>query len=212
MKTLLKVTVLTILLILSACEKNELSDSSSSIKDGKTINGKIVNFTTGEFNSLQVYYDGDDKVIAEGSVSSNGEFSIPLPAPSNLVNITDFLYPGFDGEISDKGAFVSSDDFSFWIEAYKGNDYVGYVFKGNSDIFEDWSDPPFSVSLFIYSDRKTTVKSQYISDKNLINYDFTLYKGWNELVWKVISYNSRTALISDVITDDMKWKYSNEEN
>lgn len=217
MKTLLKVTLLSFLLILSACDKtneeNELSSSLTSIKDGKTIIGKIENFAETGISSLKLYDEEDEQLFAEGNISSNGDFSLSLQTPTNLVNIQDYLPSDFEGEISDKTAFVTNDDFIGEITAFNGADEIGYVFKGNSNVFDDFGTPPLSVSLFIYSDRKTIVKGQDRSSEYSYYYDFTLYKGWNELVWKVLESTStkHTVSISDAITLDMKWRFSKYE-
>lgn len=218
MKTLLKVTLLSYLLILSACDKtneeNELPSSLSSIKDGKTLIGKIENFAETGISSLKFYGDeiesGDHQLIAEGNISSNGEFSLSLKSPSNLVNIQDYLPSDFEGEISDKTALVSNDDFLGEITAFNVANKIGSVFKGNSNEFDDWGTPPFSVSLFIYCDRKTIVKGQDRSSEYSYYFDFTLNKGWNEIVWKVLENTStkHSVSVSDAITSDMKWKFS----
>jgi|GEM_PF-2672069 len=228
MKTLSKLLLFSFFFFLVACDKtgdeNELPNSLSSIKDGKTLSGKITNFSGTEITKLKLIGEGEwdeesgdtkDELLAECNVTSNGEFSLTLKTPSNsnLKNIQDLMGGNFEGDISDKGAFVSNYDFLGAIAAYKGDEEIGYVFRGNSDMFEDWAQPPFSVSLLIYSDRKITIKGQDRSTENGHShncyYDFTLYKGWNEVVWKVLEYTSSksSVSISNVNTDDMQWKF-----
>lgn len=212
--------------VISSCEKDINEDNTisslSSIKDGKILSGKITNYSGTGIDKLKLYsedwntdtQESEITMIAEGNVSTNGQFSLTLQTPSNTTNIQDFLGGDFEGEISDKTAFVFNDDFLGAITAYKGNEEIGYVFRGNTDVFEDWEEPPFSVSLFIYSDRKTIVKGQDKSSNSSYYYDFTLYKGWNEIVWKVLEYTNTKSSVSvtNAITDDMLWKFSSEDN
>lgn len=202
--------------------EEDIINTLSSIKDGKILSGKIANYQSVDIDKLEIYtvnYEDDTwepiiTVIAEGDISDNGQFSLTLQTPSDLINIQDYLGDDFEGEISDKMAFIFNDDFLGAISAFKGNEEIGYVFKGNGSIFEDWAEPPFSVSLFIYSDRKTTVKGQDRGSYYSYYYDFTLNKGWNEIVWKILEYSdSKSSVkVSNEITEDMVWKFTDEEN
>lgn len=227
MKTKLVIIIIVFIstFVISSCEKNINEDNTisslSSIKDGKILSGKITNYSGTGIDKLKLYsedsyenngvWESEITVIAEGSVSPDGQFSLTLSTPSKLINIQDFLGGDFVGEISDKTAFVFNDDFLGAITAYKGNEEIGYVFRGNTDVFDDWGEPPYTISLFIYSDRKTIIKGQDKSSD--YSYDFTLYKGWNEVVRKLLKSSSNsTVIVSNIITDDMLWKFSSEDN
>ncbi|MDD4489832.1 MAG: hypothetical protein PHD30_04950 [Paludibacter sp.] len=58
------------------------------------------------------------------------------------------------------------------------------------------------MSGFIYSDRKTSVKGTDTEYRGI--YDFTLQKGWNELVKKKIDNPDYNGSVSNMVTSDMK--------
>ncbi len=61
------------------------------------------------------------------------------------------------------------------------------------------------MSGFIYSDRKTSVKGTDTKYGGI--YDFTLQKGWNELVKKRIENQDYNGSVSNTVTSDLQWRF-----
>ncbi len=136
MRNLLKINILSFALILCACEELKLptgNDDLSSIENGRTLSGKIVNIEDGEIDSVAIicYYDngwGDPYVLSISAVSPSGEFELSLPIPSDLEKIGDMFSNGFSGTISDELAHIFQEVGSE-VSALKNGIEIGSILK-----------------------------------------------------------------------------------
>ncbi len=211
MKNLVKIKLLSLALILCACEEQQLSTDNnlSSIENGRTLSGTIVNIDRGTIDSVAIICDLNDwavgsYVLSRSAVSSSGKFTLSLPIPSGLEKIGKIFSSGFSGTISDELAFVFQKVGSE-IAAFKNGVEVGSIVKCNFLHSDNRNNLNAAKSGFIYSDRKTSVKGT--DTKYGVTYDFTLQKGWNELVMKKTANPDYNQSVSNTVTSDLQWRY-----
>lgn len=236
MKKLLK-TVLFVAAVSSMCVSCGGDEDESESKYAKSsltnpvISGNIELFTAGSADTMAAIMIQDSSAtnlsnIGQGVISSSGSFSFTLatPADSNLTIIN----PGesYQGTISDPTALVSS--FPLEFVGYKGVDLTGIFLKSNFSNEEGSVKEGAAYSIFVYSNKVVTISgkstdSETDSEAQMSislteNDNFTLEKGWNELVCKIntlsVSVNGITEEVSvtNAISSDLKWRLWSVDN
>lgn len=230
MKRFLKFFVL--LFALSAtivsCEKDDEPSTSSnenSSLSNNVLSGKIDLFTNGSTNGVKalLYQNEDTTRMGYSAITSDGSFSFTLSTPttSDLENFAQHnLSESFTGTVSDANALTSQSTLGFW--TYLNGSFSGDMIKTNFSILNNRHKKGSSWSIFIYCDREVTVsgKKTNMYDEGTTysttltaNYNFTIKKGWNELVTKVINFSESSTgsdveeiSLSNTITSDLKWR------
>jgi hypothetical protein len=169
-----------------------------------------------EVNKVTCYY-GDDSVIGESAITSDGRFSMILPTTNiGLVNLSNEL---------PKGVTVS-DSTSLYLpanlEVFKGTNYVGELRKCNftGAIDSLYQKVGNTYSALIYSEKSVTVKGTYTYNSGSVEYyNFSLAKGWNEIGFKLTARSTNTSgnaiytvSFTNDIPADLQWRYFKESS
>ena len=229
MKNLLKMSLLALSLsvgmVCVSCggDEDEPSGNSGSVSNS-VLSGKIESFD-GSVSQVKAFTYFSDiatpcQNVGEGAILSDGSFSINLATPvsSSLSKIE--VDDAFVGTISDPTALVSQDTLG--IHAYTGGTMAGVLLKCNNTNIEEEGLEGAAFSVFVYSDKEVKVSgktSGSISDSEyqvnieiIENDNFTLKKGWNELVYRVtkLSYTATSFTqeisLTNTISSDLKWR------
>jgi hypothetical protein len=213
MKTTFRLILVTICIAFLSCQKDEnLTISKSSITNGGVLNGKIVNYVINSIDSVKAW---NNFFVGTGKVASTGDFSIGLTVPillklGTLSGVT----------ISDSTAMTGTVSIFSFLNFYNN----GVLSKCNYTA-DSLNKAGISNSVFIYSDRVVRINGTHTETFTLDNntqtsnynvyYNVMIKKGWNELVYKVISNiqttNSETisGSLTNTITDDLQWHFFN---
>lgn len=186
-----------------SCQKDEniLTVSSSITNDG-VLSGKILDFVPSSIDSVKAL---DFSFVGKGKVASTGDFSIGLAVPvlTKLAKLSGVV-------VSDSIAMTGTVSIFSFLNI-KNN---GVLYKCNYAI-DTLNKAGMSISVFIYSDRPVrltgTHTETHTSDNNTQTSNYTVFynvmmkKGWNELVYKVISYKRTTnsETMSESLTNNI---------
>jgi hypothetical protein len=210
------VFILSLSLIVCVGCSNEDNDpsvetSDQSVTTTGTISGTIENYVSGEINNIECHDGSNGGISGKSTISSKGKFSMTLSIDNmNLDTWSREKIPA-GVTVSDPNALYGA----IYLGAYKDATELGTVEKSNSQVEQgdEPNDLGDAFSKFVYSNKLVTIKGTN-SDDDLYNYNFTLKKGWNEIVFKVTAQSTnssgnvvRTISITNDIPSDLKWKY-----
>jgi len=212
MKATLKLILFAIPVLFLSCQKDEVAPSvASSITSSGTLSGTISGYAPNTVDSVKakVYVS----LIGTCKVSSTGEFSVGLSIPEL------YMIHSLSGvNVSDTTAMTGT----LAVACFKKGVFYSELSKSSCSQ-DSLVMPGMSASSFVYSDRDLTLKGvhsdTYTSDgfswSDVRTYQITLKKGWNELIDKTNSYSISTTsvvythTISNTVTSNLKWRYSN---
>ncbi len=202
-------------------DEDEPSANATSLSNS-VLSGKVESFdgSVSQVKALAYTSDAEDTYInvGEGAISSTGSFSINLVAPGNAGLCKIGMDSSFVGTISDTTALISKESLVF--AAYSGTSVNGALIKSNFTSTDLTENQGAAYSIFVYSDKDVKVSGKSSISENISgyqlnyteNYNFTLKKGWNELVYKVskVSYTTTTVTeelsLTNTISSDLKWR------
>ncbi len=232
MKKLLKV-VLFIAAVSCLCVScggdDEDSKFAASSLTNSVLSGNIESFTASNANIMAAFllrYNDTIPLfnVGYGEISSAGKFSFSLATPADS-NLTAIESQGYVGTISDPTALVSEVPLQFI--AYNGEEFAGGLIKSNFSSIQGSILKGAAYSIFMYSNKAVTVTGNqtgsYIDSESQVsinaikNNNYSLIKGWNEIVCKLtrldITSNSISAEVSlsNAITNDLKWRLWSED-
>ena len=188
-------------LALFSCAKEDISIDNADISSG-VITGTIADYTSGSIDYIQAvtYSDGNQSIIGECSVSTNGKFAINLSTPVGGTAICGV--PGGNFVISDITVVYSMHRFN----VYKNNSVIGSLWMSNFThgiIFSTYADGD-AIAALIYVDKPGTMKGTNTYDKYSEICDITVVKGWNKVAYK---YENSIRTYSTTIPSGLKWQY-----
>lgn len=201
-------------------DEDEPSANASSLSNS-ALNGKIDSYDGSVSFAKALVYDNESysyQSVGEGSISSNGSFSISLATPPNSSLCKIDLDSLFVGAISDTSALVLEEPLG--IGAYSGTSMTGALLKANFSSVNSSATEGAAYSIFIYSNKEVKVSGKSSISENISGYqvtyvennNFTLNKGWNELVYKIskLSYSGTSVTeeltLTNTVSSDLKWR------
>ena len=204
-------------------DEDEPSANTSSLSNS-ALSGKVESFdgSASTVKAMVYSYTTSSTIqssVGEGAISSGGNFSMTLATPDNSYLGKIEADSSFAGTISDPTALVSQNELE--IGAYSGNSLVGVLLKANfSGSVDDISTEGAAYSMFIYSNKEVTVSGKSSFSETYSGYqmsyvencNFTLKKGWNELVFKLSKFSYTNTSITEEVTltntisSDLKWR------
>jgi len=207
MKTTFRIIILVLVAAFYGCQKSDVSpDVSSSISSDGVLSGTIIN-DSNRVDSIKDLDFFNNRVVTSGksAVTSSGIFSIVL---TNLILNKIETYPN-GVHVSDTMAMIGYLDI---IGAFKSGMYIGYIYKANFNL-NDNQKAGESESQFVYSDRIFSIKGTDMHAgiyNSKVNYNITFKKGWNEIVWRLVSFSTTLTDVetySNTVTSDLQWRY-----
>ena len=205
----LYLSIVTVLVILCGCSQNPIeTPDSSALGDSPTITGDISNLGDANLGgtSLKVKAEllGSDpgpKVIAEGDVAANGDFSIELPGIATL-----------EGDLRerDPAAQCDSDTLTVTPEMYKGLD-LRFRLYSNNQYVEDLihANGPLvggqSEVYYTFSDRDIKIQGPCDTGLGIYNFDVDMKKGWNTVILGRFPDGEKYGLRTAVPDSIYKW-------
>ncbi len=204
-------------IITVSCSKDDNNDSSKgSITSEGNLSGSISHGDTlgSTVDTVVCTLDNGSSVVVGKSALKEGKFDIKLNVPATgLLNpIKTEIFPTSHPvieNISDSTVLISESDGVFF-DTYKNNTYTGNLWRANMDINElsDYSAGE-AVAFYIYSNGAVVLKANDTDEDGIIyQYDLSLNKGWNEIIWKCTKANSSEVRISVTSNNEpggMKW-------
>ena len=203
-----RVLLLALLYLLSACASTP--DPTSALGDSPTIKGTIANLAKAELDTSALTIkaligtnDSPEKVIAEGTVSSSGVFSIKLPGLSVLAsdlvktstNSTTYLWPCTEVENTPK----EYNGARLFLKLYSNGQPVeeGYIFYGSEDQRNRVE--------YTFVDRDVVYKADCVIEDKTLNVNEKHKEGWNTVVATISSDEKQIKIFSGVPDSSFKW-------
>lgn len=216
MKSTFRIIVVVLVATFYGCQKSDVSPGvSSSVTIDGVFSGTIVN-DSNWIDSIIAYgfseniLDNRLVTLGKSAMLSNGKFSLVLTNP--VLNEIGSYPSGV--VVSDTTAMIG---YLHVLGAFKSGIYTGFVYKANYNL-NDSIKAGESESQFMYSDRIFTIKGtdKHVSTYNSkVNYNITIKKGWNEIVWRVVSVSNvatEVETVSNTVTSDLQWRYYPNNN
>ena len=207
------------------CDKTDdpKTQTTNDLK-GSVLSGTITSLTSGKIDSVLILLSQEDvnqpfKIMGKGAISAASTFSISLPIPESKSLTKIALGEEFVGTISDTNAIVSEN--AIQIFGVKNGNQVGMIMKSNFSTMDSIDSNAASFAIVVYCDRSLTVSGLIetsetqsgVTLQDIQKNNFTLAKGWNELVYtQKITVQSATKVthelsLSNYTTNDLKWRF-----
>jgi hypothetical protein len=204
---------ITLASVLSACTNTSQPLPPSALGDSPTLSGTISNLAEAKLNGTALVVkakirtaSGAEKVIAEGTVTASGAFSMKLPGSNTLAaDLQDFTVTlpeqqTCTGVIADpksyKGVYLS-------LFLYSNNQPVGgSLLYTNGDV---------GVT-YVFVDRNVVTKFSCSSDGAKTDFDFDLKKGWNSTLTVIFPGPNPSRTSSGVPDSSYQWLVLLEQN
>ncbi len=215
--------VLFISLSLLSCDDNDINSSEDTARFSMSSSGEV----TTEFDStllsqidsieltIEDTSNGGGKIVSSAKVNETDlTFTLDNVEDKDLNSIYEtLLEDDFSGTVSDEDALVSNGDGVF-VEGFKNKVSKGYLWLSNTaDIFADVPRIGDATCILIYCNKSVTIKGEESDSDDEFsitwNFDITLNKGWNQLIYTASS-SSETKVVWNItanttLTSGMKW-------
>jgi hypothetical protein len=190
-----KIIILIQVLFLLSCHKEDIQDLQPDIIT--SLIGKIDNWSMGSDKIIKFGDEYSTKIFDSSSIDTNGFFNI------KYLTVPDDKYlSSIDSSFSYKGINISNHKARVYfglIMVYSPihNNKIGFVYKGNYDI----SKTPYKIGdykfLYYYVNENVTLKGNstitVLGDVIQVNFNLNFVKGWNRLLNRIISTNSKVT-------------------
>lgn len=209
----LYLSVVTVFVILCGCSQNPVeTPNSSALGDSPTITGNISNLSDAGVGGTslkvkaEIYSEPGPKVIAEGDVAANGNFSIKLPGIATLEDDLFVIDPTFD---------CVSDTLTVTPETFRGIGLLGlrsFILYSNNQRVEEvfyaseTVDGGQNAVHYIFSDRDIKIQGPCDTGMGIYSFDVDMKKGWNTIIFGVFPDGERFGLRTAVPDSSYEWQ------